>query len=259
VAIKRWIPPAVVDTLESALPRRLQRFEVVDSWDDAERRCLGYEQSTLKDTEVLYPARTEKSYGPTSRDVQFIAALGICLEASQPGPRVRVLDFGGALGHYYDTAASAFPTLAWEWVVVETPAMVQVSAGADNGRSISWTSDLDQALAETWDFVLASGSLNYVPDPIENLTRLCGRTPYTLITRLPLWPVEHHLPVVQRRSRRDRAGIYPTWVFSEADFLKEIRAIGDVVFRFDVPDDTARISGHRGTYSGLLIRTRDPS
>ena len=83
--------------------------------------------------------------------------------------------------------------------------------------------------------------------------------PYALLTRLPLWPVDHHLPAVQRLSRRDRGGAYPTWVFSEAVLLEEIGAIGDVVFRFDVPEDTGWIAGHRGTYAGLLIRTKDPS
>lgn len=257
--MRRWIPPAVVDALGSVLPGRFQRFEVAESWDDAERRCIGYEQSTLKDCGSKQASSGDKTHRSTSRDLQFIAAAGICLEASRPRSHVRVLDFGGAFGHYFDVATSAFPNVSWEWTVVETPTMVTLATRTDSGKSISWTSGLDSAVGERWDFVLASASLNYVPDPIGVLTKLCGMAPCVLLTRLPLWPVDRHLPAVQRLSRRDRAGAYPTWVFSEEVLLQEVGAIGEVVLRFDVPEDTARIAGHRNTYTGLLIRTKDPS
>jgi hypothetical protein len=83
--------------------------------------------------------------------------------------------------------------------------------------------------------------------------------PYALLTRLPLWPIDRHLPAIQRLSRTDRAGAYPAWVFSEGVFLDEVGAIGEVVLRFDIAEDTARIAGHRGSYAGLLVRSKDPS
>jgi putative methyltransferase (TIGR04325 family) len=277
VAARRWISADLADTLGSVLPDRLQRFEVVDSWEDAERRCIGYEQSTLRDSGPLQVPPRERMDRPTSRDLQLIAALGVCLEAGQSGSRVRVLDFGGAFGHYFDVARFSFSKVPWEWTVVETATMatLAVSKRDDPGaeprsevdrteaerteapQSISWTSDLASVLDDRWDFVLASASLNYVPDPMEVLNKLGRLAPYALFTRLPLWPVGRHLPAVQRLSRLDPGGAYPTWVFSEADFLDEIEAFGDVVLRFDIPEDTARIAGHRGTYTGLLVRTRN--
>jgi putative methyltransferase (TIGR04325 family) len=137
--------------------------------------------------------------------------------------------------------------------------MVTLAAVTDVDRSISWTSDLDSALDERWDFVLASASLNYVSEPMEVFTKLGRIAPYVLLTRLSLWPIDRHLPAVQQLSRREPGGAYPTWDFSEAGFLDEIPAIGDVVLRFDVPEDTARIAGHRSAYAGLLIRTKGPS
>lgn len=258
MALRRWIPPALVEAVDSALPDRLQRFEVVESWDEAERRCIGYGYARAQDQGSRQVGNGATGH-PTSRDLQFIAAVGICLEAARPGSPVRVLDFGGAFGHYFDVAASAFPNVSWEWKVVETPAMVSVGDGTKGDRSISWTSDFDSAMGERWDFVFASGTIQYVPDPMGVLARLGRLAPYFLLTRLPLWPVDHHLPAVQRLSRMDRSGYYPTWIFSEAGFLDEIDAIGDVILRFDVPEDTARIAGHRGTYAGLLVRTRASS
>jgi len=249
----------VVDAVGSVVPDRFQRFQIVESWDDAERRCIGYEQSTLRDRGFGMTSRSQNSDRPTSRDLQFIAAAGICLKSAGPSGQVRVLDFGGASGHYFDVAAAAYPDVSWQWTVVETPIMASLAANSMAGRSISWTSDLDAALHKRWDFVLASASLNYVPEPLKALTALGRTAPYALLTRLPLWPVAHHLPAIQRLSRRQRAGAYPTWVFSEEQFLDEVEAVGDVVLRFDVPEDTARIAGHRGAYAGLLIRTKDPS
>lgn len=254
--IRRWIPPAVVDLLGSALPGRFQRFEIAESWDAAERRCIGYEQSTLKDSDTRQHLRDGTPTQPSSRDLQFIAATGICLEASRPGGPVRVLDFGGASGHYHDVATSAFPTVSWEWTVVETPTMVRLAAR--DGAGISWTSDLDAMLGERWDFALASASLNYVPDPLQVLSGLCRVASHVFVTRLPLWPIDRHLPAVQRLSRADR-GTYPTWFFSETVFLEQVREFGDIVLRFDVPEDTARVAGHRCSYTALVIRTKDPS
>jgi hypothetical protein len=107
VAIGRWIPPVVVDALGSVLLDRFQRFEVMESWDDAERRCIGYEQSTVKDRGSKQASSGENTHRPTSRDLQFMAAVGICLEASRPGSHVRVLDFGGAFGRYFDVATAS--------------------------------------------------------------------------------------------------------------------------------------------------------
>jgi putative methyltransferase (TIGR04325 family) len=259
MALRRWIPPALLDAVGSVLPDRFQRFEVVSDWDDAERRSIGYEQSTIQTHNPTAAANGEADHRLTSRDLQFIAAVGICLASSRPGPPVRVLDFGGAFGHYFDVAVSAFPNLSWEWAVVETPGLVSLTAGTKAQASISWTSNLDAKLGERWDFVLASGSLHCVLDPMGVLAKLAGIAPYVLLTRLPLWPVDHHLPAVQRLSRWDQGGAYPLWFFSEAVFLEEVRAIGDVVLRFDVPEDSSRIAGHRNTYAGMLIRTKDSS
>jgi putative methyltransferase (TIGR04325 family) len=256
--MRRWVPPAIADYLDMVVPDRFKRFQVVSSWVEAEHRCLGYEQSSLKEFVCRPAAGLEGTYHLTSRDLQLIAAVGICLEALRPGSLVRVLDFGGGRGHYFDVALSVFPNVRWEWTVVETPTMVTLAARTVMSQ-ISWTSDLDSALDERWDLVFASASLNYVPDPAQILAKLGRAAPYALLTRLPLWPVDHHVPAIQRISRRDRGGAYPTWVFSEADFLEEIQEIGDVVFRFDVPEDTARIAGHRNTYTGLLIQTRELS
>lgn len=259
MAIRRWIPPAVIENLGSVLPDRFQRFEVVESWDDAERRCIGYEQSTLNDLSSKQVSSAAKIQHPTSRDLQFIAAAGICLEASQPRSHVRVLDFGGGNAHYFHIATAMFPDVSWEWLVVETPAMVGLATEANNDPAISWTSDLDSVLGERWDFVLASASLNYVSDPTGVLDRLRRSAPHMLLTRLPLWPIDRHLPAIQRLSRGSRTGAYPTWFFSEAVLLAQIATFGDIIARFEVPEDTALVAGHRRNYSGLLIRTRDAS
>lgn len=255
-ALTAWAPPAAVAGMRRMLPERLQRFEAASSWADAESRAMGYE-AVARAGLIATPQRKEASLALLDgRELQLLACLGIVL-AQRPSDRpFSVVDVGGAHGYYRSVAAAAFPEVSLRWLVVETPTLVASAASrADDG--LAWTTDLDAALSLRPDFVLASAVVNYLPQPLVTVRELARHSAWTLITRLPLWPVPTHQAAIQRLGRRAGAGSYPTWFFSEDQFVREVQELGSVAARFAVPEDAAYFAGRYLTYCGLLLQWRD--
>ena len=101
---------------------------------------------------------------------------------------LRVIDFGGGCGIHYFAARSAFTT-SLKWAVVETKTMSEyarhVAAGAfEVYEDIeSAHSALGQA-----DLVIASGAIQYAPNPMESLDALITlRARYFMLARFPVW------------------------------------------------------------------------
>jgi putative methyltransferase (TIGR04325 family) len=91
-----------------------------------------------------------------------------------------VLDFGGGCGLHYKLAARQSPGI--RWAVVETPAMTARASELATDR-LRFFTDIDAA-AE-WlgaiDVMHSNGALQYVPDPIATLSRLCGLRATTML------------------------------------------------------------------------------
>ena len=185
----------------------------------------------------------------------MIAAFGVVLGTRNwSGQPVRVVDFGGYNGKHADLIQSLLPKLSFEWIVVDLPSVVGVMS--DRSRhGLQFMSDLSVALESKADVVLASASLNYVPNPTSMLGTMCANSSYVVLTRLPLWPIESHAAAVQHAQRRPVEISYPTWFFSEARFMTELPTGSQVMFDFVCPTDRAGFAGHYLTYRGLVIAT----
>jgi putative methyltransferase (TIGR04325 family) len=92
-----------------------------------------------------------------------------------------VLDFGGAFGAHYRVAQWQEPNI--RWAVVETPAMAARAQELATNR-LQFFQDIESAAK--WlghvDVVHSSGALQYAPEPIAVLNKLCS-----LRARKMLW------------------------------------------------------------------------
>jgi putative methyltransferase (TIGR04325 family) len=91
-----------------------------------------------------------------------------------------VLDFGGGCGMHYKLAVRQSSSI--RWAVVETPAMV-ARASELATRQLRFFTDIEEA-AE-WlgpvDVMHSNGALQYVPDPISTLSKLCSLRAGTML------------------------------------------------------------------------------
>lgn len=93
-----------------------------------------------------------------------------------------VLDWGGALGHYYQLGKAVLPDLKLEFSCKEVPLMVE--AGKRLNPEVHWYAN-DDCLDESFDLVMINGSLQYFQNWQETLTRLAhSAREYLFLTRL---------------------------------------------------------------------------
>jgi putative methyltransferase (TIGR04325 family) len=252
MGIGQFLPEPLAARIVPLMPESMQRFNPAASWACAVSASRGYDMAPVID---LHQDRMPKGVriGPT--DLINVAAFGSALhKISRLREKVRVVDFGGYLGLHRVAIATAFPTLELEWTVVELPRVVEVMKNKPSEGPL-FTSDLEMALSEGVDFVLASASLNYVHTPIDVLQQFISHSQFVFLNRLPLWPVEEHQVAVQRAQRRPVEISYPTWFFSRKTFLSGLPFSCDIRMEIEVSSDRAFFAGHYGTYSGLLIES----
>jgi putative methyltransferase (TIGR04325 family) len=95
-----------------------------------------------------------------------------------------VLDFGGALGHYYQLGKAVLPGVALDFHCREVPLMVE--AGRKANPDVHWYAD-ESYQNRTYDLVMINGSLQYIRDwagVLRQLARLVAG--YLLLTRIPI-------------------------------------------------------------------------
>jgi putative methyltransferase (TIGR04325 family) len=123
-----------------------------------------------------------------------------------------VLDWGGALGHFYVLARRLFPDLELDYHCRELPAVCR------EGRRLLpevTFHDSDKCLSRGYDLVLASNSLQYDEDWPERLRQLAGAAERRLfLTRVPVVREATSFVTLQRAQAYGYDTEYLGWVFN---------------------------------------------
>jgi putative methyltransferase (TIGR04325 family) len=118
-----------------------------------------------------------------SHNMAMVFAYALALSARM-SDRVSVLDWGGALGHYHALGRALVPDLELDYHCKELPAV------CEQGRRVSpevTFHESEACLERTYDFVLASGAIQYVEDWTGLLTRLASAADrHLLVTKVPV-------------------------------------------------------------------------
>ncbi len=170
-----------------------------------------------------------------------------------------VLDWGGALGHYYVWARALRPDLKLDYTVKEMPIFTQ--QGAQLLPEVRFCSDTHEALGRNYDLVMASGSLHYEEDWRGTLRKILEVAhKFAFVTRLPM--TNHPAFVyVQRPYAEGYDTEYPSWCINRDEFLAEVEKCGWQVEREVVTGERIEIVGAPEVvqYRGYLLRPSDGS
>lgn len=211
------------------------------SWGEALAACHGY-----ADTRILERVRAgtrqvcagQAAYerdgvafsAPRSNHPLLAAFFRV---AAQSGGRLRIIDFGGALGSlYWQHRASLGNLREIDWRIVEQPHFIEAGRKEFASGALSFWVDLPSAVAAgPVDLILLSGVIQYLAEPYKLLDEVIGAgAEWLFADRLPLL-----------RGRRDRLAIehvppeigeasYPAW------FLSRERFEGAMAQRYSVVD-----------------------
>jgi putative methyltransferase (TIGR04325 family) len=128
-----------------------------------------------------------------------------------------VLDWGGALGHFYVLARRLFPDLVLDYHCRELPAVC--SEGRVLLPEVTFHDD-DECLNRRYDLVLASNSLQYDEDWFERLRALAGAAERRLfLTRVPVVREAASFVTLQRAQAYGYDTEYLGWVFNRDELI----------------------------------------
>ena len=109
---------------------------------------------------------------------------------------ISVLDWGGALGHYYKIAQAVLPDVKIDFHCKEVPKLA--AAGERLNPDVHWYSD-DSCLERSYDLVMMNGSLQYMKNWREELVRVAAAAKqFFFLTRLPVVENSPSFPARQR-------------------------------------------------------------
>lgn len=250
-----FIPPIFARALKKPLVSKTGRSspEIFLTYTEALEACFdaGYEDGEL--IEVIFEkTRLSKhqmlsgQFPLSDSNTQSLVAVLYTLQHVGRQKHIKVIDFGGACGaHYFQLRPFLSADVEIDWVVVETPAMVE-KASALETKELRFCNSLLKAKEKLQgvDLLHSSGALQYVPDPQDTLQEFLTCQPtYLFLNRLALSTSEIVITVQESllgangpgalpESLHDRLCRYPVTYFPKHQLEEVLRENYQTKFSF---------------------------
>jgi len=109
---------------------------------------------------------------PNFHNVHISYAYVLAMAAHKKD-RISVLDWGGALGHYFLIGKAVLPDVSIEYHVKETPLMAET--GKQLNPEVHWHDD-ESCLEQEYDLIMMNGSIGYMEEWEDLLQRIARST-----------------------------------------------------------------------------------
>jgi len=189
--IKELMPPFLYKKLTQ---KGNKKRDLYDTYDQALKDSTkeAYENNELIrvifDKTKIYKAQLDKQ-DIITYDFRSANMLAGVLMAKNTNNIVNVLDFGGACGvHYFEVRKGLPASIRLNWVVVETPVMVDYGQELANAE-LSFEADFSKAVAKMGnvDLLYTSGTIQCVDKPFDYLSLITSsKAKFILFNRLGL-------------------------------------------------------------------------
>lgn len=129
------------------------------------------------------------------QNIIMIYAYALAL-ASRHKHSISLLDWGGAIGHYYPISQKLIPDLKIDYHCKDVPVLAEY--GGSLFPDAHFYSD-ESCLEQKYDLIFASGSLQYTQDWAELIAKFAQATKgYLFVTRFPVVEKSPSFVIVQR-------------------------------------------------------------
>jgi len=188
---------------------------------------------------------------PNFHNVHISYAYVLAL-AAHGKDRISVLDWGGALGHYYLLGKAVLPEVKIDFHVKEVPLMVR--AGKKLNPEVSWHDD-ESCLERDYDLIMITGSLPYMRDWADALKRIAHSVKgYLYVARLPVVERSPSFIAIQRLYNSQMLH----QLLNQTEFLDAVKETGLSLVREFVIGDRPYIKGapEQCEIRGWLFRSK---
>jgi len=156
-------PPFVFPLLRFLIRKRLVKTKSIQ----------GYESRQLVDLIIWKNLNLRRLQSNISSDInsfRILAAVGL---ARQKTTTMRVLDFGGGGGHHQLIAKQFFSDIDFEWIVIETPSLVESAREKIHETGLLFSSEPIGAQKKIeLDLIHSNSAVQYTENPAETIEQL---------------------------------------------------------------------------------------
>ena len=245
------------------------------NFDDALLFCgtNGYRQKEIVDVVIAKQqiANSEIEKAPVLNLDSLRTVIGLAGVQAYKG--LTVIDFGGSAGAHYITARSVLgKSFPLRWHVVETNELAEAAGKILADDSLSFFSTLDSAVAGLGgvDLILASGSLQYTPNPMNFVKQIVSLgAKHIFITRTVLSDTDQAFTWIQvsrlsyhgqgplPEGFKDLETLTPVTVVQREQFEHELRRNYDVRFQTLEDKATYRHNGETFDMFGYFLDLKE--
>jgi putative methyltransferase (TIGR04325 family) len=273
-AAKWLLPPIVLLPFQAghrANPAEAPRWHQGDypDWASALAGAHGYDAANILDIQRASMRKVRDGHAVYERDSVlfdeieyfFPTLAALLLVGSRNGNRLRVLDFGGALGSsYYQNRQMLSHLTELAWQVVEQPHFVEAGQAEFQDEHLSFLPTIDAAWAGgTPHLVLFSSVLQYLEDPFTLLKEVAGRGPrYILVDRTPVMDAGRERIVVQTVPPSIYPASYACRLFAPDAIEAALAPEYHPLYRFEAHvGTTILVDGQVARYRGTLFERQE--
>lgn len=266
--LKAWTPPYVADIYRQVRAGGIQFKGDYKTWDAAQNHAEGYGAEQILEKVRQATHKVIRGEAACERDsVLFdtvpypFPLIAILLRAaSENEARLNVLDFGGALGSsYYQCRGFLAGLSVLRWGVVEQTHYVKCGQREFENDTLRFYESVEACTeAASPQVILASGVLQYMPDPAQILG-LFVRTGanYIVIDRTPISLSGKQVISVQSVPSALSRSSYPLWLFNEEQLKAPLQGSYDEIARFDAVDGTLSTGRLKAEFKGFMFQKKN--
>jgi putative methyltransferase (TIGR04325 family) len=236
-------------------------------WTQARRASAGYDSEVIVQQALRSALKVRSGEAPYERDgVLFekiehsFPLLAALLLAALTEKRLSVLDFGGAFGSsYFQNRGFLRAIPGFKWGIVEQEKFVASGRRHIAGDGLGFFFSVEECVREiNPNFVLLSGVLSYIPDPLAALRQLVKLD-------LPFLCFDRTLVAVQGETRLTVQVVppqiyqasYPCWIIKEEELLAPLRERYRRAYEFAALGGVLRLDGILAAFKGYLYARAD--
>ena len=257
--LKSCVPPAFISLFRHVKPYPYGFSGDYATFEAAAAQCGDGYSSEEVVRKSLERAKTLQREAPIADSVEphTLRLLGVLHALLKPQTQLRVLDFGGGLGTHYFRLRHLLPKgLNVRWTVCETKVMADAGSKNFSNEELRFVDSLEALNGETFDCVIASGSLQYVSEPERVLQQLSKYSSTVVIDRVPLQQSGKSRVTIQKIPPSIFKASYPAWFFDEEMWVRTLKKFADISMTWTCPEDSVFIDGTALSTKGYALVRR---
>ncbi|KEO57901.1 methyltransferase, TIGR04325 family [Thalassospira permensis] len=266
--LRNWMPPIFVKAYSYYFNRGIVFRGNFENWEAAQEATKGYDATEILDRVRWAARQVVDGCAKSERDGVIFDAIPypfpliatLLRAAVENGNRLKVLDYGGALGSSYYQCRDFLEGLKdIEWVVVEQKNFVKIGKEEFENDQLKFA----QSLAElgsnfTPDVALISGTLQYLSNPDDLLKSMVSlKIPYIVVDRTPILANGNTIISSQIVPESINKSEYPIRLFSEQDIKKNIDNDYEQIASFDALDGAIGFGNLLSNFKGYIFKKKN--